>query len=302
VNGATDSVYSPFTIPHSLFTAMQPVFRFAPSPNGELHLGHALSALIDFDLCRQAAGRFLLRIEDIDRARCRPEYEAGIYRDLAWLGLQWEEPVRRQSEHMDDYAAALHKLEAMGLVYPSFMSRAEIAAASSNLSWPHDPDGAPLYPAGDRDLDPAEVQARIDDGIPYALRLRVDEAAARAGPLAWREEGDGPPHDVAADPAAWGDVIIARKETPTSYHLAVVVDDALQGVSHVVRGRDLYAATSVHVLLQALLGLPPPAYHHHRLVTDAAGRKLSKSDRDTSLRALRDRGMTPADIRRLVGL
>jgi glutamyl-Q tRNA(Asp) synthetase len=281
---------------------MQPVFRFAPSPNGELHLGHALSALTDYALCRQAGGRFLLRIEDIDRTRCRPEYEAGIYRDLAWLGLAWEEPVRRQSGHMDDYAAALKKLEARGLVYPSFMSRAEIAAASSNLSWPRDPDGAPLYPAGDRDLDPAEAEARIAAGIPYAWRLRMDEAVAKAGPLSWREEGDGPSGEVAADPAAWGDVILARKETPTSYHLSVVADDAAQGVTHVVRGRDLYAATAVHILLQKLLGLPSPVYHHHRLITDAAGRKLSKSDRDTSLRALRDKGLTPADVRRLVGL
>jgi glutamyl-Q tRNA(Asp) synthetase len=281
---------------------MQPVFRFAPSPNGELHLGHALSALTDYEVSRRAGGRFLLRIEDIDRTRCRPEYEAGIYRDLAWLGLIWEEPVRRQSEHMADYAAALGRLRAMGLVYPSFMSRAEIAAASSNLSWPRDPDGAPLYPARDRDLDPAEAEARIAAGIPYAWRLRMDDAVERAGPLAWREEGDGPPHDVAADPAAWGDVIVARKETPTSYHLSVVVDDAAQGVTHVVRGRDLYAATAVHVLLQNLLGLPSPAYHHHRLVTDEAGRKLSKSDRDTALRSLREKGVTPAEIRRRIGL
>lgn len=284
---------------------MQPVFRFAPSPNGELHLGHAFSALTVDRLCREAGGRFLLRIEDIDRARCRPEYETGIYRDLAWLGLAWEEPVRRQSEHMDAYAAALAKLEGMGLVYPSFMSRAEVAAAAAGPAWPCDPDGAPLYPGLDRGLDRAETARRIAAGAPYALRLRTAEAMALAGPLSWREEGAGPNGEtgtIAADPAAWGDVVIARKEMRTSYHLAVTVDDALQGVTDVVRGRDLFFATAVHVLLQRLLDLPTPAYHHHRLVTDAAGRKLSKSDRDTSLRALREAGATPADVRRMVGL
>ncbi len=276
----------------------QPVFRFAPSPNGELHLGHAYAALLDFDMAQQAGGRFLLRIEDIDRTRCRPEYEAGIHRDLAWLGIGWEEPVRRQSEHFGDYAAALRKLEAMGLAYPAFLSRAEIAAANTA----RDPDGAPLYPGVDRDLDPDETARRIEAGAPYAIRLRMDEAAERAGPLSWTETGEGGIVKVDADPGAWGDVVLARKETPTSYHLSVVVDDAMQGVSHVVRGRDLFHATSVHVLLQRLLGLPTPVYHHHRLVTDASGRKLSKSDRDTSLRALREAGATPDDVRRMVGL
>ena len=284
---------------------MQPVFRFAPSPNGELHLGHAFSALTIDRLCREAGGRFLLRIEDIDRARCRPEYEAGIYRDLAWLGLAWEEPVRRQSEHMDAYAAALAKLSGLGLVYPSFMSRAEVAAAAADPAWPCDPDGAPLYPGRDRDLAAEETARRIAAGEPYALRLKTAEAMALAGPPSWREEGAGPDGEtgtIAADPAAWGDVVIARKEAPTSYHLAVTVDDALQGVTHVVRGRDLFSATAVHVLLQRLLDLPTPVYHHHRLVTDATGRKLSKSDRDTSLRSLREAGATPADVRRMVGV
>ncbi len=276
----------------------QPVFRFAPSPNGELHLGHAYAALLDFDMAQQAGGRFLLRIEDIDRTRCRPEYEAGIHRDLAWLGIAWEEPVRRQSEHFGDYAAALRKLEAMGLAYPAFLSRAEIAAANTAC----DPEGAPLCPGIDRDLDPDEAARRIEAGAPYAIRLRMDEAAERAGPLSWTETGNGESVTVDADPRAWGDVVLARKETPTSYHLSVVVDDAMQGVSHVVRGRDLFHATSVHVLLQRLLGLPTPVYHHHRLVTDASGRKLSKSDRDTSLRALREAGATPDDVRRMVGL
>ncbi len=278
----------------------QPVFRFAPSPNGALHLGHAFSALVDFDLCRAAQGRFLLRIEDIDRTRCRPQYEAAIYDDLAWLGLAWEEPVRRQSEHMADYAAALERLRAMELVYPAFLSRAEIARATADPAWPRDPDGMPLYPGDDRDLDPAEAARRIAAGAPYALRLRMDAAIARVGPLSWREDSENAA--VAADPIAWGDVVIARRETPTSYHLSVVVDDAMQGVTNVVRGRDLYHATSVHVLLQALLGLPSPRYHHHRLIRDTSGRKLSKSDRDTSLAALRAAGRTPADIRRMVGL
>ncbi|MCB1499570.1 MAG: tRNA glutamyl-Q(34) synthetase GluQRS [Bauldia sp.] len=284
---------------------MQPVFRFAPSPNGELHLGHAYSALLDFDLCRRAGGRFLVRIEDIDPARCRPEYEAQILDDLAWLGLAWEQPVRRQSEHFSEYAAVRARLEDMDLVYPAFLSRADIAAAARDPDWPRDPDGAPLYPGADRDLDPAEAARRIAVGAPHAFRLRMDAAAARAGPLAWSESGAGPAGEtgtVAADPRAWGDVVLARKETPTSYHLSVLVDDAAQGVTHVVRGRDLFHATSVHVLLQRLLGLPTPTYHHHRLVTDASGRKLAKSDRDTSLRSLRAAGATVADIRAMVGL
>jgi glutamyl-Q tRNA(Asp) synthetase len=280
---------------------MQPVFRFAPSPNGELHLGHAFSALTDFAAARAAGGRFLLRIEDIDPARCRPEYEQAIYNDLRWLGLEWEEPVRRQSEHMADYAAALDRLAAQGLVYPAFLSRAGIAAATGPDS-PRDPDGAPLYPGDDRDLPADVAAARIAAGAPYTLRLAMDCAIAAAGPpatpLSWNEDGTA----VTANPGAWGDVILARRETPTAYHLSVVVDDAAQGITHVVRGRDLYAATAVHVLLQKLLGLPSPTYRHHRLILDDAGRKLSKSDRATSLRALRTAGATPRDIRRLVGL
>jgi glutamyl-Q tRNA(Asp) synthetase len=284
---------------------VQPVFRFAPSPTGALHLGHALSALLDFDLCRAAGGRFLLRIEDIDPTRCRPHFEAAIYDDLRWLGLTWEEPVRRQSEHLADYRSALDRLTAMGLVYPAFLSRAQIAAATASANHPRDPDGAPLYPGSDRDLAPATAQARIAAGVPYALRLAMDRALALAGPLAWREEGLGPAGQngmLAADAAAWGDVVVARKETPTSYHLSVVVDDALQGVTTVVRGQDLFHATSVHILLQKLLGLPSPAYHHHRLVLGPDGRKLSKAGRSASLAALRAGGATPADVRCMVGL
>ena len=278
---------------------MPPVFRFAPSPNGYLHLGHAYSALTNFADAQKARGRFLLRIEDIDRTRSRPEFEAAIYADLAWLGIAWETPARRQSEHMAEYAAALARLEAMGLVYASFMSRAEIAAATAAPGRPRDPDGAPLYPGDERSED-AETQARRRaEGGPYALRLRMSQAMAMAGPLAWDEDGIG---TVDARPERWGDVIIARKETPTSYHLAVVVDDAAQGVSDVVRGRDLHEATAVHVLLQRLLGLPSPRYRHHRLIVDAEGRKLAKSDGDTSLRQLRQAGATPADVSRMVEL
>jgi glutamyl-Q tRNA(Asp) synthetase len=278
---------------------VQPVFRFAPSPNGYLHLGHAFSALTNFDAAQGAGGRFLLRIEDIDQTRSRSEYERAIYEDLTWLGIAWESPVRRQSEHMADYAAALAQLTDAGLVYASFMSRQDIAAATAAAGWPRDPDGAPLYPRAERD-DSAETQARRRaEGAPYALRLNMRRAIAKAGALAWDEAGEG---TIVAEPARWGDVIIARKETPTSYHLAVVVDDARQGVSDVMRGRDLYEATAVHVLLQRLLGLPTPRYHHHRLIVDADGRKLAKSDGDTSLRSLRDGGATPADIRKMVGL
>jgi glutamyl-Q tRNA(Asp) synthetase len=287
-----------------------PVFRFAPSPNGYLHLGHAYSALLNFDLARSGGGgRLLLRIEDIDPTRCRPEYEQAIYDDLAWLGIVWEEPVRRQSAHLADYRAALDKLEAEGLIYPSFESRAEIARLvaerEASRPWPRDPDGAPLYPGEARRLSSAERARRIEAGAPYALRLDMTAAMARAGALTWNETGEGPDGEtgtVAAAPQAWGDVILARKETPTSYHLSVVVDDALQGVSDVVRGTDLFHATSVHRLLQHLLGLREPVYRHHRLIRDESGHKLSKSTRATGLRELRAGGAVPADIRKLIGL
>jgi len=285
------------------------VFRFAPSPNGYLHLGHAYSALLNHDMARMARGRLLLRIEDIDAARCRPEYEAAIYEDLGWLGIAWEPQVRRQSVHFDDYRAALAKLEQDGLIYPSFESRSEINALVAERDrqggWPRDPDGVPLYPGRARYLTRAERQRRRAAGEPFALRLAMDAAVARAGVLNWTETGAGPHGQtgvVTATPQIWGDVVLARKDAPASYHLAVVVDDALQGVTDVVRGQDLFWATGIHRLLQALLGLPEPAYHHHRLVVDAAGRKLSKSTQATSLRELRAGGATPADIRRMVGL
>ncbi len=283
------------------------VCRFAPSPNGYLHLGHALSALMNFDLARAGGGRFLLRIEDIDRARCRREFETAIYQDLAWLGIAWESPVRRQSEHLDAYRAALARLQSEGLVYPSFESRAEIAArvAAAPGTWPRDPDGAPLYPGTARLLSRHERDRRIAAGEPYALRLDMAAAIARTGTVSsWSETGSGPEREtgtVAAQPERWGDVVLGRKEMPGSYHLSVVIDDACQGITHVMRGQDLFWSTSVHRLLQALLGLPAPIYHHHRLVLGPDGRKLSKSTQATALRGLRQDGVTAAGIRRMVG-
>jgi len=284
------------------------VCRFAPSPNGDLHLGHALSGLMNFDLARAAGGQFLLRIDDIDQARCRAELEAAIYQDLAWLGVSWDGAVRRQSEHLDDYRAALARLDAQGLVYPSFESRAEIAALAraAPAAQPRDPDGAPLYPGAARALSRAERARRVAAGEPHALRLDMAVALARVGTdLTWTETGSGPDGEtgtVAAAPARWGDVVLGRKEAPASYHLAVVIDDARQGVTHVVRGRDLFWSTGVHRLLQALLDLPAPVYHHHRLVLGPDGRKLSKSTQATALRSLRHEGVTAAEIRRMVGL
>jgi glutamyl-Q tRNA(Asp) synthetase len=285
-----------------------PVFRFAPSPNGYLHLGHAYSALLNYDLARQAGGRFLLRIEDIDPTRCRPEFETAIYEDLAWLGIRWETPVRRQSEHLANYRDALDKLSAEGLVYPSFESRAEIARLVGEremAGWPRDPDGAPLYPGTAKSLSPDERIRLIGSGAPYALRLDMAAASERRRNLTWIEHGEGPGAEtgiVAARPEAWGDVILARKETPTSYHLSVAMDDALQGITEVVRGQDLFWSTSVHRLLQELLGIAPPVYRHHHLIRDDAGQKLSKSTRATGLRELRAEGATPETIRGLVGL
>jgi glutamyl-Q tRNA(Asp) synthetase len=285
-------------------------FRFAPSPNGDLHLGHAYSALLNRKLARQAGGRLLLRIEDIDTTRSTPAFEAGIYRDLEWLGIDWEKPARRQSEHFADYRAALERLIADGLVYPAFMSRGDIRAfiaeSGRTKSWPHDPDGAPLYPPADKALSQSERRRRIAEGLPFAWRLDVGAAVERVGgSLSWLEFADealSATEPVEAAPQAWGDVVIARRDVPTSYHLSVVVDDALQGVSHVVRGRDLYLATSVQRLLQELLGLSPPRYLHHRLILGPDGRKLSKSFRDTGLAALREAGVTPFEIAAMTGV
>jgi glutamyl-Q tRNA(Asp) synthetase len=290
---------------------MTSVFRFAPSPNGHLHLGHAYSAVLNSRMAAEAGGRFLLRIEDIDATRCRPEYEEAMFDDLRWLGLAWEEPVRRQSEHLGPYADALARLAARGLIYPSFESRAEIAALVAEREragpWPRDPDGAPLYPGTAKALTPQERDRRMAAGDPYAQRLDMAAALAaiRGAPLAWTETGAGPSGEtgrVPARPSQWGDVVLARKDVPTSYHLSVVVDDALQGITHLVRGQDLFAATSLHRLLQILLVLPEPIYHHHRLILDGDGRKLSKSTRATGLRELRAGGASPADIRSMIGL
>ncbi len=282
------------------------VTRFAPSPNGDLHLGHALSAITGFELAARENGCFLLRIEDIDFQRTREEHVAHIVEDLRWLGLTWEEPVLRQSTRFDAYRRAAAWLLDRGLLYPCFATRSEIDAAVAIEPTGADPDGAPLYPGLCKQLTPAEIERRRASGDPFCLRLDMDRAlkAAHAlhdgAPLTFREwntEPGTPADIVAADPARWGDAIIVRKDTPASYHLAVVLDDAMQGVSHVVRGRDLYAATDLHRLLQVLLGLPEPIYHHHPLLLDPDGRKLSKSLRHTSLRAMRAAGATPAAIR-----
>lgn len=287
---------------------MPPVFRFAPSPNGYLHLGHALSALINHDMAKAADGRLLLRIEDIDITRCRPEFEKSIHDDLAWLGIEYEHPVRRQSEHTDAYAQALDRLKEMDLVYPAFMSRGEVKRfvadeEARGRDWPRDPDGAPLYPPDDRKLPRAEAEARIAAGDQHVWRLDMAEALATASSaLSFIETGPAHAGTLTLDPSVWGDVMLWRWDAPSSYHLSVVVDDALQGVTHVVRGLDLFAATPVHRLLQTLLDLPAPIYHHHRLILGEDGRKLSKSQGDTALSALRSAGLSPIDIRRRVGL
>ncbi len=280
--------------------------RFAPSPNGELHVGHAFSALFSERFARERGGLFLLRIEDIDTTRTREHYVEGILEDLRWLGLQWEEPVRRQSRHMDDYSAITERLKEDGLLYPCFCTRREIATRlEGRREWPRDPDGSPLYPGTCRSLSAAERKARIAAGEEHAWRLDMKEALRRIRrPLTWHEEGSGPSGEhgrIIADPARWGDVIMARKDIGTSYHVAVVADDALQDITHVTRGQDLFHATAVHRLLQELLDLPEPAYVHHPLITDDSGRKLSKRFRDRSLRTLREDGTNPEELRYALG-
>lgn len=287
----------------------RPVLRFAPSPNGELHLGHALSALVGFDMAEKLGGRFLLRIEDIDTTRCREEYVTHIYEDLAWLGITWEEPVLRQSLHFTTYSAASDWLLKLGLLYPCFATRAEISEATELFPNAVDPDGAPLYPGLHKHLPKEEIAARLARNEPFALRLHMDraidalEGITNARHVTFTElDENGNPQRIEMNPADWGDAVIVRKDTPTSYHLAVVVDDGRQGVTHVTRGRDLYAATSLHRLLQTILGLPEPVYHHHRLLTEEDGRKLSKSARDTGLRELRAAGMDALQIRHRLGM
>lgn len=288
------------------FTPDRPAFRFAPSPTGYLHIGHALSAIIGHQLARRYNGRFLVRIEDTDTGRARQNFVDAILEDLAWLGLDWEEPVVLQSRRLDLYRAHQDNLVATGLLYPCFATRKEIAAASCKEG-PFDPDGAPIYPGLYKSLDASAAQARIASGEAYALRLDMDRAIAtardklsgsrdRLGYVAFAP--DGAEHYVDIEPSRWGDVVIVRKDTGTSYHLAGVIDDAQQGVTHVARGKDLEAATDIHRLLQVLLDLPAPIYHHHDLVLDEHGRKLSKSAGDTSLRVLREQGWSGAGVRR----
>ena len=281
------------------------VTRFAPSPTGYLHLGHAFAALTARDIAQRNAGRFLLRIEDIDKGRCRPEFEQAIYDDLTWLGVRWLEPVLRQSERFGAYRAALEQLRSRALLYPCFCTRAEIAAEIGRAAEaPHGPEG-PIYPGTCRTLEPSERTLRIQTGAPYALRLDVHKAAALTGPLTFEEQGCGPRGElglIAVEPLLFGDVVLARKDTPTSYHLAVVVDDAFQGVTLVTRGNDLFSATHVQRLLQALLQLTAPAYAHHRLILDESGKKFSKRDQAVTLRSLRDSGVRLEDIRQRVGV
>lgn len=272
--------------------------RFAPSPTGHLHLGHAHSALFGWRAARMTGGRFLLRIEDIDSARCRPAFEADLIEDLRWLGISWDGPVRRQSDHLAEHREALAELDGMGLVYPCFCTRKEIAAEIAAAGHaPHGPEGA-HYPGTCRHLSAGERAARIAGGDPFALRLDMGRAVARAGALRWYDRARGWQDAV---PAVLGDVVLARKDIPISYHLAVVVDDARQGVSLVTRGEDLFAATHLHRLLQALLRLPIPEWHHHRLFTNERGERLAKRDQARSLRALRSAGHAPAEIRDLAG-
>lgn len=285
---------------------MMRTYRFAPSPNGAMHLGHALSALLNFDLARAYGGRLLVRIEDIDRARCRPELEAAIFEDLRWLGLAWEEPVWRQSERGGAYTEAIDRLDAMGLLYRCFATRSEIGAAvGGRADHPRDPDDGSVYPGLWRGADPGEVTRRVARGAPYALRLDMARAVEtvrrlRADMLDFEEaDQEGVSRRVAAEPEAYGDVVLAPKNMMVSYHLAVVVDDAAQGVTHVARGRDLYHQTAIHRLLQVLLGLPAPLYRHHALVLGPDGTKLAKSRRDESLAAMRAAGATADDIRRM---
>ena len=273
------------------------VTRFAPSPTGYLHLGHVRSALEGWRAARREAGRFLLRLEDIDRTRCRDEYAAAILEDLAWLGIDWDGPVRKQSEHFDDYRRALDRLDALGVLYPCFCTRREIQAEITRAGGAPQGDVGPIYPGICRRLCAEEVAARRRSGIDYALRLDLARALALTGPLVFIDSE----HRQPADPALLGDVVLARKEFPASYHLAVTVDDAIQGVTLVTRGEDLVMATHIHRVLQALLGLPTPRYRHHPLLTDAAGRRLAKRDGAPTIRSMRQQGMNPGEIIAMAG-
>lgn len=272
---------------------MSIVTRFAPSPTGELHLGSAYSAWTGWHRAREAQGRFLVRVEDIDIRRCRREYERSILEDLRWLGFTWDGEVRRQSEHFADYGKALDRLDQRGLIYPCFCSRADIEreiAASANA--PHGPDG-PLYPGTCRHLSPAERRARMAAGHEHCTRLDAARAATQAGPYHFVDERHG---RIEGRPTLLGDFVIARKDTPTSYHLSVTVDDHLQDVTLVTRGEDVLPSTHVHVLLQRLLGYETPLYAHHKLLSDPSGRRFAKRDRDMTIGAMRQKGMTPKEV------
>ncbi|MEM1318349.1 MAG: tRNA glutamyl-Q(34) synthetase GluQRS, partial [Pseudomonadota bacterium] len=283
-----------------------PVLRFAPSPNGALHLGHALSAFVNRDWANALGGRLLLRMEDIDTTRCTEALADKVRRDLNWLGVTFDEEAQAQSQRFRAYEHALRRLREMGLVYASFLSRGAIKRmVAERPDWPRDPDGSPHYPGDERTWSEVRQQAEIERGGRPVWRLDIAKAIERVGPVTWQElsASDDPGVEIVAHPERWGDVVLARADTPTSYHLSVTMDDAAQGITHVVRGKDLRAATDVHRLLQVLLDLPTPLYHHHVLVLGEDGRKLSKSDGSTSLAALRDAGLAPADIReRLSGL
>ena len=278
---------------------MSIVTRFAPSPTGYLHLGHAYAALIAWQRAREAGGRFLLRLEDIDTARCRPAFAAAIVEDLAWLGLDWDGPVRVQSEHLGDYRQVLESLQRRDLIYPCFCTRAELQReAARSASAPHAPDGGTRYPGTCRSLTEAQRARRLAMGDRYALRLDMARALSAVGTaLSFEEEGEG---TIACDPAPFGDVVLARKDAPASYHLCVTHDDAMQDVTVVTRALDLKPATALHRLIQSLMGWPAPRYAHHRLLTDAAGRRLAKRDRAATLRELRARGDSAAEVRAMV--
>jgi len=278
---------------------MSIVTRFAPSPTGHLHLGHAYAALVAWRRAREAGGRFLLRLEDIDAARCRPVFADAILDDLAWLGLDWDGPVRTQSEHLAEYRAVLDALTARGLIYPCFCTRAEVAReAARSASAPHAPDGTPRYPGTCRGLTADERASRVAAGRPYALRLDMGRALATVGtPLTFEEDGEG---TIDCHPTRFGDVVLARKDTPASYHLCVTHDDARQGVTLVTRAIDLKPATDVHRLIQALMGWPAPRYAHHRLLTDTEGRRLAKRDKAATLLDLRSQGHSAAQVRAFV--
>ena len=285
----------------------KPVFRFAPSPNGLLHLGHAYSALLNQKMAREAQGKLLLRIEDIDIQRCTPELETQMLHDLEWIGFEWDEKPRRQSQHFDDYAEALKRLKDQDFVYPSTLSRSEIkkiisAKKDQDIDWPCDPDGTPLYPGAERELSRSQCEEIFESGNNYALRLNTQKLNNHIGKkLSWTEITDDQITKVTAKPLAWGDVIIARKDFPMSYHLCCTVDDAIQGITHVVRGKDLYDATSIHCMLNAFFGHEQPVYHHHELILDVTGQKLSKSKQHKSLKELRSEGLKGEQIREQLG-